>query len=156
MANFEANQWAQKVRKHARPLVVAGDGCDRIRLDGKPLIDYAGELASLLGCPVAATGNTVVALQEKESEVKSKKMWLAELFRFLEEEWKEPLMEDRPDLLLLLGYHPQSLRGMTAGIHDIDIVHLGPGDLPEADLSMGAIPLREWKQNLDALLKELG
>jgi len=156
MANFEASQWARRLRDHDRPLIVAGDGCDQIELDGKPLSEYARELAKRLDCPVAATGNTVVALQEEDKGVKLKKMWLAELFRYLEEKWEDPIMEDRPDLLLLLGYQPHRLSGMVAGIRDIGVVHLGPGELPEADLTMGAIPLREWKQNLDALLKELG
>ena len=48
MQTFDAQDWAQEIRKHKNPLVVAGDGCERISLDGKPLVAYATELAEAL------------------------------------------------------------------------------------------------------------
>ncbi len=156
MAKFDAKKWAEKLQKHKNPLVVAGEGCQQIPLDGKSLIDYVVELAQKLDCPVAATGNTIVALEEQGSRVKAKKMWVAELFRYLEGKWQEPLLKKRPDLLILIGYRPDMVAGLAAGADKIKIAHLGPGTLPEAQLSMGDIPLGEWKQNLDALMAALG
>jgi CO dehydrogenase/acetyl-CoA synthase epsilon subunit len=152
MRTFDAQKWAKKIRKHKNPLVVAGEGCELISLDGKPLVAYAADLAEALSCPVAATGNIVLALQEQGRNVKTKKMWLAELFRYLQEDWQEPLLEKRPDLLLLIGYRPGMVRGMVARTQDLSIAHLGPGELASAQLTMEETPLVEWKQRLDDLV----
>jgi len=152
MQTFDARDWAQQIRQHKNPLVVAGEGCEQIRLDGKPLVAYAVELACALSCPVAATGNILLAVQEQEKTVKTKKMWLAELFRYLEEDWEDPLLEKRPDLLLLIGYRPEMVRGMAADLQEVSIAHLGPGALTSARLTMEETPLVEWKRRLDELV----
>jgi CO dehydrogenase/acetyl-CoA synthase epsilon subunit len=152
MQTFDAQNWAQQIREHKSPLVVAGEGCEQIRLDGKPLVAYAVELAGALSCPVAATGNTLLAVQEQDEAVMTKKMWLAELFRYLEEDWEDPLFEKRPDLLLLIGYRPEMVQGMAAGLQGVSVAHLGPGALPSARLTMEETPLVEWKHRLDELV----
>ena len=152
MQSFDAQDWARQIREHKNPLVVAGEGCEQIRLDGKPLVAYAVELAEALACPVAATGNILLAVQEQDKKVKIKKMWLAELFRYLEEDWEDSILEKRPDLLLLIGYRPQMVQGMAAGLQEVSIAHLGPGALASARLSMEETPLVEWKRRLDALV----
>ena len=86
MQTFDAQCWAQEIREHKNPLVVAGEGCEQISLEGKPLAAYAVELAEALSCPVAATGNVILSIQEQAGKVKSKKVWLAELFRSLEDD----------------------------------------------------------------------
>jgi hypothetical protein len=63
MARFDARKWAHYLRRHHNPLVVAGDGCDRIVLDGKRLGEYAADVALKLSCPIAATGNTILGLK---------------------------------------------------------------------------------------------
>jgi CO dehydrogenase/acetyl-CoA synthase epsilon subunit len=154
MAIFDAAKFAQYIRQHQNPLVVVGDGCDRIRLDGKLLVDYATEIALKLGCPVAATGNTVLAVK-KDKRIKTKKMWLAELFRYLQEKWAEPLVAQRPDILVLIGYRPETIDGMNSGLKRIHTVHLGPGKALSADKSMEALPFSQWKKNLDELIRAL-
>ena len=152
MQTFDAQDWAQRIRKHKNPLVVAGDGCEKISLDGKPLVSYAVELAAALSCPVAATGNILLAVQQQAGNARTKKMWLAELFRFLEDDWEDSILQDRPDLLLMIGYRPEMVQGMAAGLERISIAHLGPGAVWTAMLTMEEIPLAEWKRRLDALL----
>lgn len=155
MADFEASQWAECIRRYKNPLLVVGEGCGRISLDGQGLLHYAVALAEKLSCPVAATGNMLPAVRKQGRGLKVKKMFVAELFRSLEEEWQEPFLEERPDLLLLLGYRPRMIQGMAAGVEQVHMVHLGPGELPAARLSMGDVPLDEWKRNLDALVDRL-
>jgi len=152
MQAFDAQNWVRKIREHRNPLVVAGQGCRRIRLDGKPLAVYAIDLAEALACPLAATGNVLLSVQERATKIKTKKMWLAEVFRYLEEDWQDPLLENRPDLLLLIGYRPEMVQGMVAGLQGISVAHLGPGELATAQLTMEEIPLPEWKRRLDELL----
>lgn len=152
MQTFAALDWVQRIRKHRNPLLVAGEGCSRISLDGEPLVAYAAVLAEVLSCPVAATGNTLRALREQGKKVRAKKMWLAELFRYLEGDWQEPILQQRPDLLLLIGYRPEMVQGMAAGVQGVSIAHLGPGTLPGSDLTMEAVPIAEWKRRLDELV----
>ena len=155
MAKFNAQRWARYIRRHKNPLVVAGQGCARLSLNGKNLVDYAVAVAEKLNCPVAATGNVLPVVKSLSGRVKSKKMWLAELFRYLEGKWAEPLLEKRPDLLLLVGYPPWQVQGLVAGARAIHVAHLGPGNLASAQLSMEEIPLAEWKRDLDNLVDAL-
>ena len=155
MQTFDARAWAQRIRKHKNPLVVAGEGCERISFEGKPLVAYAVELAQALSCPVAATGNLLVPVREQAKEVKTKKLWLAELFRYLRDDWEDSIMEERPDLLLLIGYRPEMVQGMTAGLQGISVAHLGPGMLATAVMSMEETPLVEWKRRLDELVNAM-
>ncbi len=154
MKKFNAQQWTEYIKQYKNPLIVAGEGCDQIPLNGKVLVEYAVDLAGKLDCPIAATGNVILSVK-KQDGIKAKKMWLAELFRYLEEEWEEPFLEERPDLLLFIGYRPDQLKGMAAGAKEIGIANLGPGKLASAQLNMGEIPLAEWKQNLDELIQAL-
>jgi len=155
MQTFDAQEWAKEIRKHKNPLVVAGQGCELISLDGKPLVAYAADLAEALACPVAATGNIFLALQEQGRQVKMKKVWLAELFRYLQDGWDEPILKERPDLLLLIGYRPEMVQAMVARTQDVSVAHLGPGKLASAQLTMEETPLVEWKRRLDELLPAL-
>ncbi|MFC1823804.1 hypothetical protein ACFL9T_13930 [Thermodesulfobacteriota bacterium] len=154
MPTFNAAKFAEYIRGHKNPVVVAGGGCDRIRLDGKLLVDYAAEVARKLGCPVAATGNTVLAIKKDET-IKTKKMWLAELFRYLQDKWAEPLLDNRPDLLVLIGYRPEAIDGMISGLKRVHTVHLGPGKALSANKSVAALPFSQWKENLDDLIRAL-
>ncbi len=155
MEQFDAKAWTEKIGQHKTPLLVAGQGCSEIRLNGKALGDYALDVAEAIGCPVAATGNAVLTLGKTERPVKVKKMWLAELFRFLEEDWQEPLTPERPDLLLTIGFRPEMIEGMAAGVEGIELIHLGPGAVAGAGLNMEEVPLGEWAKNLGELIGEL-
>jgi len=156
MANFEAEKWAEYIRQHNNPLIVAGERCEHITLQTKGLTDYAVALADKLSCPVAATGNTVPSFKKINPDLKTKKIFLAELFRYLgAAKWQEPLMDNRPDLVILIGLHGPMVQGLAAGLENISVAHLGPGEVPAAALSMGEIPLEEWARNLDALMAAL-
>ncbi len=154
MAKFDASSWARYIRGHKNPLVVAGEGCEHISLEGRKLSDYAVEVALRLSCPVAATGNTFLTVTRHEG-VKAKKMWLAELFRYLEGKWEDAVCEVRPDLLVLIGYRPDILNGMVAGARRIHTVFLGPGRLPAAHRSMDEVPFAQWRRDLEELIEAL-
>ncbi len=154
MANFDASAWVRYIRGHKDPLVVAGEGCEHIALEGRRLSDYAVEVAKKLSCPIAATGNTLLTVT-RHGGVKAKKMWLAELFRYLEGKWEDSICERRPDLLVLIGYRPDILNGMVLGARRIHTVFLGPGRLAAAQRTMDEVPLSEWRRNLDELIEAL-
>ncbi len=154
MAKFNAITTAEYIKKHKQPILVTGDGCDNIELGGKLLIEYAAQIAEKMKCPVAATGNTVLALQKKDG-LKVKKMWLAEMFRYLEDDWADSISERRPDLLVFIGYHPSLLEGMVSNAHRIHTVFLGPGKLSTANRSTEEVTLNDWKSNLEDLANAL-
>ncbi len=154
MAKFDAQKWAQYIKKHKNPLIVTGDSSENIELGGKKLLDYATRIAGKLSCPIAATGNTVIPLQ-KNNGFNVKKMWIAELFRYLQGKWSEPLLEKRPDLLVLIGYRPEILAGMINTVKRVHTVYLGPGKLDAANRSVDEITLKDWKNNLEELISEL-
>lgn len=154
MAKFDASSWVRYIKSHKNQLVVAGEGCEHIYLEGRRLSDYAVEVATKLSCPIAATGNTFLTVTRHEG-VKAKKMWLAELFRYLEGKWEDAVLERRPDLLVLIGYRPDILNGMVSGARGIHTVFLGPGRLAAAHRTMDEVPLAEWRRGLDELIRAL-
>ena len=154
MAKFDAKKISEYIKRSKQPLLVTGSGCDNIQLNGKKLVDYAVQIAEKLKCPVAATGNTVLTFN-KNDKLKVKKMWLAEIFRYLEDGWEDPLLEKKPDMLILIGYHPDMVNGMVSNTAKIKTVFLGPGRLCTANKSTNEVPIKEWKQNLEELVKAL-
>lgn len=155
MDGFDAKEWATFMRGHQNPLVCAGQGCLEIDLGGKKLLEYAREVASRLKCPIAATGNVQAFLGSDGQEGRSKKMWLAEVFGYLQGNWQEPLLEKRPDLVVLAGYPPWMVRGLVEGVRGVSFVHLGPGRLENAHRSVGEAPFGQWKQALERLVEAL-
>lgn len=155
MDRFDAREWATFIRRHRNPLVCAGQGCLEIDLGAKKLLAYVQDVASKLGCPIAATGNVQASLDGAGKTVRSKKMWLSELFCYLQGNWQEPLLENRPDLVVLAGYSPWMVRGMVEGVRGVSFVHLGPGKLEGADRTVGEEPMKEWKEALDRLVEAL-
>jgi len=154
MAKFDAISWVRYMKRHRSPLVVAGEDCVHITLEGKKLSDYAVEVALRLRCPIAATGNTLLTVIRHEG-VRAKKMWLAELFRYLEGKWEDAVSERRPDLLVLIGYRPDILNGMVAGVRRVHTVFLGPGRLAAADKSVDELSFAQWRRDLDELIEAL-
>jgi len=154
MATFNASKCAQYINKHKNPLIVAGDICDHIKLDKKMLTEYAAKIALKLDCQVAATGNTVLEIKKHEG-IKVKKMWLAELIIGLKGKWADPVLSERPDLLIFIGYRPKTIDGMVAGLKRIHSVHLGPGKSLATNQGVEAVNFSEWGRNLDELVKAI-
>jgi CO dehydrogenase/acetyl-CoA synthase epsilon subunit len=155
MKKFNASDCGRYIRAHQNPLILAGDGCDHIKLDDKMLADYAADFAVKLNCQVAATGNTINGMIKRQG-VKVRKAWLVELITSLKGEWVDPILPERPDLLIFIGYRPEMIDGIIAGLDVIGTVHLGPGKSLTAEHSMEAGTFSEWKNNLDALIGSIG
>ena len=154
MAIFNASKCAEYINKHKNPLIVVGDICDNVKLNGKMLTEYAVNVALKLDCHVAATGNTILTIKKHES-IKVKKMWLAELIVALKGKWADPFISERPDLLIFIGYRPEVIDGMVAGLKRIHSVHLGPGKSRATNQGVEAVKFSEWESNLSELIKEI-
>ena len=84
-----------------------------------------------------------------------KKMWLAELIIGLKGKWADPVLSERPDLLIFIGYRPDVIDGMVAGLKRIHSVHLGPGKSRATNQGVEAVNFSEWGSNLDELVKAI-
>ena len=154
------------VKSKSNPLLVTGYLCDIFEMDGRKLIDYAADIAKKMDVAVAATANTVVGLRARGVE-RTKKMWAGEILNYMRDPWRKQymqrdvpkvhsLMEDRPDVLILLGYDARVTDWLISGLRDIDTVALAPRAVGRATCTLpDTISLPRWGKLLDELVAEL-
>lgn len=160
---------AQYLKGRKNVLVLAGALCDTLELNGRKLIDYAADVGKKLGCPVAATGNTVRGLRER-GIVKTKKMWIAELLEFMRGTWRDEylrredtqerklisMMPDRPDTLVFIGYDPTTTNWLISGMPNVETVALTPTPVARATCCLPVTAsFRQWQRLLDELVESL-
>ncbi len=95
---------AQHLRSGKRVLILAGALCDKLDVDGKSLLDYVVDISKKTGAPVAPTGNTVTGLRQRGMDVQ--KAWAIEMANFAHRDWHHPIMEKKPQIMVLVGYSP--------------------------------------------------
>jgi len=136
-------------------LLLTGSLCDEVDFDGKKLLDYAAEISIKLNTPVAATANTPLGL--KSRGVKSvKKMWVAEVVNYMRHPWQETIMEQKPEVLVFIGYPPAVAGKLTSAVKEADTVVLGNTYVEEATYSLPeSSSLHQWQQSLEQLIQSL-
>lgn len=169
MSIRQPKELSEYLKSKKNILVLSGELCNSLELDGRKLIDYAAQIALKLDAPVAATGNTVKGLKER-GIYKTKKMWISELVEFMRQPWRVeymrredleqkklvPLMTERPDLLLLIGYDPRVSDWFISGLGDIETVALTPTPVERATHCLpNTTSLRQWRNLLDQLVDNL-
>ncbi|MEW6033999.1 MAG: hypothetical protein AB1603_03995 [Chloroflexota bacterium] len=147
-------QLAKYIKGKKNVLVLAGYLCDEVEFNGKKLSDYAAEVALRLDVPVAATGNSVVALKQKGARAAKKvALGLVEMLRY--KEWRDPVTASRPDLLVLIGYPREVARALVTAARGVETVVLGTSVVEEATYSLGDASLSQYQRNLEGLVKRL-
>lgn len=169
MSIKQPKEMGEYLKSKENILLLAGELCNTLELDGKKPIDYAAEIARKLDIAVAATGNTVMGLKER-GIYKTKKMWLSEMLEYMRRPWREeymrredlaekklvPLMTERPDLLVLMGYDPRVSDWFISGLKDIETVALTPTPVERATCCLPSTSsLRQWQKLLDELVENL-
>ena len=136
-------------------LLVTGSLCDEVDFNGKKLSDYAAEISTKLNVPVAATANTPLGLKAKG--VKSlKKMWAAEVINYMRHPWQDPIMEQKPEVLVFVGYPPAVASRLAAAVREGETVVLGNTYVAEATYSLPqSSSLHQWQQSLEQLIQSL-
>ena len=136
-------------------LFKTGSLCDEVSFDGKKLLDYAAEIAAKLDAPVAATANTPLGLKAKG--IKSmKKMWAAEVMNYMRHPWEDPIMEQKPEVLVFIGYSPVVAHSFVSSVRDAETVVLGNTYVEEATYSLPqSSSLRQWQQSLEQFIQSL-
>lgn len=146
---------AQHLRGGKRVLIMAGALCDKLDVDGKSLLDYVAEISKKTNAPIAATGNTVTGLRERGIDVK--KAWAIEMANFAHRDWHHPIMEKKPQIMVLVGYSPLLASNLVSVVKGVETVVLGDKYVEAATYSLpDKDSYKAWRKELDDLVAALG
>lgn len=136
-------------------LLLTGSLCDEVDFNGKKLLDYAAEVSTKLNAPVAATANTPIGLKAKGAK-SVKKMWVAEVINYMRHPWQDPIMDQKPEVLVFIGYSPTVAGRLASAVEEADTVVLGNTYVEEATYSLPqSSSLRQWQQSLEKFIQSL-
>jgi CO dehydrogenase/acetyl-CoA synthase epsilon subunit len=146
---------AQHLRSGKRVLIMAGALCDKLDVDGKSLLDYVAEISKKTDAPIAATGNTVIGLRQRGINVK--KAWALEMANFAHRDWHHPIMEKKPQIMVLVGYSPLLAGNLVSVVKGVETVVLGDRYVEAATFSLpDKDSYKAWRKELDDLVGALG
>lgn len=146
---------AQYLSSGKKVLLLAGALCDQIELEDKSLLDYVAEIHKKTKAPVAATGNTVNGLRERG--VDTNKAWAAEMVNFMRYDWQNPIIEGKPEVMVLIGYSPTLASNLVSAVQEAETVVLGNTYIEEATYSLpDTTSFKEWQEELTELVQALG
>ncbi len=146
---------AQHLRSGKRVLIMAGALCDKLDVDGKSLLDYVAEISKKTDAPIAATGNTVIGLRQRGINVK--KAWALEMANFAHRDWHHPIMEKKPQIMVLVGYSPLLAGNLVSVVKGVETVVLGDRYVEAATYSLpDKDSYKAWRKELDDLVGALG
>jgi CO dehydrogenase/acetyl-CoA synthase epsilon subunit len=146
---------AQHLRSGKRVLIMAGALCDKLDVDGKSLLDYVAEISKKTNAPIAATGNTVTGLRQRGIDVK--KAWAIEMANFAHRDWHHPIMEKKPQVMVLVGYSPLLASNLVSVVQGVETVVLGDRYVDAATYSLpDKDSYKAWRKELDDLVAALG
>jgi len=146
---------AQHLRSGKRVLIMAGALCDKLDVDGKSLLDYVAEMSKKTNAPIAATGNTVTGLRQRGIDVK--KAWAIEMANFAHRDWHHPIMEKKPQIMVLVGYSPMFASNLVSVVKGVETVVLGDRYVDAATYSLpDKDSYKAWRKEMDDLVAALG
>jgi CO dehydrogenase/acetyl-CoA synthase epsilon subunit len=145
---------AQHLRSGKRVLIMAGALCDKLDVDGKSLLDYVADISKKTNAPIAATGNTVIGLRQRGIDVK--KAWAIEMANFAHRDWHHPIMEKKPQIMVLVGYSPLLASNLVSVVKGVETVVLGDKYVEAATYSLpDKDSYKAWRKELDDLVAAL-
>jgi len=156
MSVKQPQELASYIKGKKNVLLLTGSLCDKVDFDGKLLLDYAAEIAKKLNAPVAATANTSKGLKERGVD-KARKKFVGEILSQLRFPWLEPIMPEKPDLLVFIGYSPSTGASLASTVKDAETVVLGNTYVEQATYSLpdASASWAQWRQNLEQLVQAL-
>ena len=133
---------------------MAGALCDKLDVDGKSLLDYVADISKKTNAPIAATGNTVTGLRQRGIDVK--KAWAIEMANFAHRDWHHPIMEKKPQIMVLVGYSPLLASNLVSVVKGVETVVLGDKYVEAATYSLSdKDSYKAWRKELDDLVGAL-
>ena len=144
---------AQYLSSKEKVLILAGSLCDQVEFEDKSLLDYVVDIAKRINAPIAATGNTVVGLRARGIDIQ--KAWAAEVVNFMRYPWHYPIIDRKPEVLVLIGYSPVVMRSLVSAVKDGETIALGNTYIEEATYSLPDTSLKGWQKLLSELVQAL-
>ena len=153
MSAKQPQELARYIKRKKNVLVLTGSLCDSVDFGAKSLMDYAAEIIKKLGAPVAATANTPLGLKAKGVEPGEKKKYVAEILSALRFPWMEPIMPEKPELLVFIGYPPAVAVSLVSMVKDAETAVLGNTYVEQATYSLpdASASWAQWRQHLEQL-----
>jgi len=149
-------QLLAKELKSNKVLIMAGQLCEEVDFGNKTLSDYVVEISNKLDAPIAATGNTPIPLKERGAK-SVRKMFANEVVNYMRWPWEDPVIDSKPEMLLLIGYGPSTAQGLTSSVSDgAKTMVLGSTYVKTASYSLPeSSSFNQWKQYLEEIISAL-
>ncbi|MBM3182865.1 MAG: CO dehydrogenase/acetyl-CoA synthase complex subunit epsilon [Chloroflexi bacterium] len=156
----DAEEYAMLVQKAKRPLLVLGPKILTKPVEGKPLFEYAVEIAKTLDIPICATFHTKKKLVELGVEPSSTYDIIEILNHLKDPAWKGVKKEGNHDLVMFLGFRTdlgeQGLSTLKHFAPHLKTMTLCPYFYPHASYSLPNFRKdSQWKEFLDNFIANL-
>lgn len=156
----DASRYAALIKKAERPLLVVGPRCLSDTLDGRPLLEWALEIAQTADIPICATAHTKKELLARGYTPESS-YDLIEIFHSLTKPtWQGVKGEGNHDLVLFFGIRSDLASGGLSTLKHyaphLKTMTLCKYYFPHADYSMpNFFKDEKWRQFLTNMIEEL-
>jgi acetyl-CoA decarbonylase/synthase complex subunit epsilon len=155
----DAEGYATLIQKARRPLLILGAQTLILSPGGKPLIEYALELAKAANIPICATAHVKGKMSELGVTPEST-YDLMEIANHLKDpQWKGVKKEGNHDLVLFLGVRSdlaeQGLSTLKHFAPHLKTMTLCKYLYPHADYSLTNLKDDKWKDFLESLINKL-
>ena len=156
----DAEEYAHLVKRAKRPLLVLGPRILTMSVEGKPLAEYAAEIAKALDIPVCATGHTQKKLLELGVEPASSYDIIEILNHLKDPEWQGVKKEGNHDLVMFLGIRTdlgeQGLSALKHFASHLKTMTLCKYYYPHASYSLPNFRKdAQWKEFLDNFITNM-
>ena len=155
-----AQEYADLIHRAKRPLFVLGPRLIEWSLDGKPLIEYALEIAKIANIPICATAHVKGKMVELETKPDSVYDAVEIVNHLKDREWQGVRKQGNHDLVLFFGIRSdlaeQSLSVLKHFAPHLKTMTLCKFYYPNADYSLPNFRKdKQWKAFLEDLIDNL-
>lgn len=155
----DPSEYAHLIKRASRPLLILGPKILTISLDGKPLIEYALEIAKAGNIPICATAHTKKKILELGVKPDSSYDIIEIINHLKDPSWRGVRKEGNHDLVIFLGFRTdlgeQGLSTLKHFAPHLRTMTLCKYYYPHASYSLPNIKDDKWKGFLEALISEL-
>ncbi|MBN1690737.1 MAG: CO dehydrogenase/acetyl-CoA synthase complex subunit epsilon [Dehalococcoidia bacterium] len=155
----DASEYAHLIKSAGRPLLVVGPGALTGTLNGKPVIEYALEIAGILDIPVCATAHTRKKLAELGLDPASSYDIMEIINHLKDPAWPGTRKEGNHDLVIFIGIRTdlagQALSTLKHYARHLQTMTLNKYYFPNASYSLPNMKDGTWKVFIDTLITNL-
>jgi acetyl-CoA decarbonylase/synthase complex subunit epsilon len=156
----DASEFADIIKRAKRPLFVLGPRLLGTSLDGKPVVEYALEIAKAAKAPICATAHIRAKMMELGVKPDSEYDVVEIVNRLKDPEWKGLRKEGNHDLVVFFGIRTdlgnQGLSTLKHFAPHLKTMTLCKYVFPHADYSLPNFRKdEEWKNFLESLISKL-